>query len=157
MDGVYIRYRGIRPCLEGVKVSTKWLIGLATIFVLASVIVNIIEYNAPLGSPVPVEVDGELVCTSATCRLNEAIEAFNRVTTGDLAQIWPALGKFMTAFGYMLIWDYNFLGGGWQILRWGVLFPISLGLIFSVASVLVGLLGSIVGAIGGVVGRFRGI
>ena len=134
----------------------KWLIALATIFILASIVVNIIEYNDPTGDPDPIEVGGELRCTTATCYLDSAINSFNMVAEGELTQIWPAIGNFMTAFGHMLIWDYNFLrDGAWQILRWGILFPVSLGLIFAVAMELIGLLGSLASALGGIIGRLR--
>ena len=96
--------------------SPKWIMGFLMMFMIGSVIANVIDFAAPLGS---ITSEG-----TASYKLNLALESGFSVT-GVL--------QFLGAVYSMLGWDYNFLKeGGWQILRWCLFFPISVALGFSI-------------------------
>jgi len=101
--------------------ASKWLIGLAILFGIGVVLSNIIEYTAPMQG-------------GATTIWN-AISTWQSVNFADVTTWWnifTGLGQMFTAMWNMFIWNYSFLQGDWQYLRWLICFPISLGLIFSI-------------------------
>ena len=108
--------------------SIKWLIGIATLFMIGQVVSNIIEYSAPIGDP---ETQG-----TAAYWLWSAITSFQLVGEGsflsDIVDVIVGVGKLIPALFFMIIWDYAYLEGNMQIVRWCLLFPISLGLIYGV-------------------------
>ena len=108
--------------------SIKWLIGIAMLFMLGQVVSNIIEYAAPIGDP---ETQG-----SAAYWMWSAINSFEMVGQGgfwgDIVDVIVGVGKLVPALFYMIIWDYAYLEGNMAIVRWCLLFPISLGLIYGI-------------------------
>lgn len=108
--------------------ATKWLIGLGIVFMLGTVISNIIEFTAPIGDP---ETQG-----TAAYWIVSAVNSFEMVTEssffGAIGNIlWGGL-QLIPAIFFMLLWDYSFFTGGWEILRWCFCFPISVGFVFSI-------------------------
>lgn len=45
-----------------------------------------------------------------------------------------AIGFFTVGIPKILLWDYSFLEGGWSLVKWLLLYPISAGIVFGIVS-----------------------
>ena len=107
--------------------SVKWLIGLGVLFIVGSVIANIIDYIAPIGDPSAVG-GGSYYLFSAISTWS-TVEINNPLTWSGA---FVGLGQLMIALWAMFLWEYNFLApeaGNWYLLKWLILYPISFRLI----------------------------
>jgi len=108
-------------------VSTKWLIGLAMVYVILTVVSGIAEGTYFGGTGV-----GTIwsVITGF-----EAIDVTNPLTAvgGVLIQVW----QILVGIFEILTWKFSFFVGVWAIFRW-LLFAISLGVIVSLIMALRG-------------------
>ena len=106
--------------------ASKWLIGVTMLFLIGTVVCNVIEFQAPIGSPGTEGSAGWYVWT--------ALNSWELVKISDMSSWWNimvGLENIMVALWHMLLWQYNFLEGDWWLIRWILLFPISVGLVFS--------------------------
>jgi len=46
-------------------------------------------------------------------------------------------GFFTVGVPRLLLWDYSFLEGDWEIFKWAVLFPLSAGFVWGLATVFI--------------------
>lgn len=98
--------------------STKWIIGLFMLFAICTIFSNIIEETYYTSSNITTMYD--------------AMMSFKAVSFANpITFIWGilvGLGQVMTALYNALIWNYSFLQGDWQLIRWLVCIPISVGI-----------------------------
>lgn len=103
--------------------KTSWIIGLFTLFIVLSLISGIIELAYLGGS----ESHSNVFSTLFTAEID--------TSTSIWGTIWSSL--ILTKDIILAIWsalwfDYAFFEGQYQIIRWALLLPVSVGLIFSV-------------------------
>jgi uncharacterized membrane protein YedE/YeeE len=97
---------------------TKWLIGTFMLFAICTMFSQIIE--------------GTYFADSHVTTLYDALMSFKAISFANpLTAIWGilvGLGQVLHAIWTAFIWDYSFLQGGYQLLRWLVLIPMSAGI-----------------------------
>lgn len=57
--------------------------------------------------------------------------------TGGMSWVSAASGFFTTGIPKMILWDYSFLGGGWEIVKYILLFPVSIGVVWGIIQLFV--------------------
>lgn len=130
--------------------SSKWIIGLAFLFILGTVICCVLDLAAPLPSAANCAVH-----KTATCYLWDGINNFKLVTnpagSNFLGQAWSVItgiitgiGAWLIALGHMFIWDYSFFEGAYNIIRWVVFMPLSFGLGWTLITYVIGVIRGIV-------------
>ena len=102
--------------------STKWLIGLFMAFGVLTILSNTIEYYF--------FSDGNVTTFFS------AISGFENMDIGGFGGVKIVAGDLLDAFWTALTWNYSFFSGYWEILRWVVFIPISVGLIWEIIQVL---------------------
>ena len=53
-------------------------------------------------------------------------------STGGMSWVSAAVGFFTTGIPRMILWDYSFLDGGWEIFKYIFLFPITIGVVWGI-------------------------
>lgn len=66
---------------------------------------------------------------------------------GVLAVPKMAVGFFTHGLPTMLLWQYSFLEGGWEIFKWICLFPLTIGVIYPIGLLAMNIAQGIFGAI----------
>ena len=98
--------------------STKWLIGLMMLFAIATIFSNIIEET--------------YFTQSNVMTMYDAFNSFSAISFANpVTFIWGilvSLGNIIMAIWNALIWNYSFLQGDWQLVRWLICLPISIGI-----------------------------
>ena len=94
--------------------DTKWLWGLGIIFVVGTIISNILEYINPY----------EGVTTIWTAY--SSWQAFFDSATWSNAV--TGIGDTLVAIWNMFIWNYSFFEGTWELVRWIICLPLSVAL-----------------------------
>jgi len=100
--------------------STKWLIGLTTLFIILTIASNIIE-QAYLGT-------GETGTIWNVMKSFQAINFSNPLTA--VGGIIIAVIDLVKGIFAMLTFDYAFFTGVWEVFRW-LFMSISLGIVVS--------------------------
>ena len=97
---------------------TKWLIGIFMLFAICTVFSSIIEET--------------YFTNSHVTTLYDALMSFSAIS---FANVWTAfwgilvgLGQVLQAIWTAFIWNYSFLQGDWQIVRWLICIPMSAGM-----------------------------
>lgn len=101
-----------------------FIIGVVLIFILLSIVSNIMEMTAPLAA-------GELT------RIDILMNPSFTNLTGWLGNLWG-----------MLWFDYPFLTGGWAIVRYIFFIPVGVGMSVALAVLIGQLLATLVGGVG---------
>lgn len=93
--------------------NPKWLVGLMTIFIVFQVLCGLVE------------------------------KTYGVETTRLILLMKPSLSvTYLQTFWDMLWFNYSFFHGGWEILKYVLFWPISIGLVISfVATIVMGLIG----------------
>jgi hypothetical protein len=97
---------------------SKWLIGVFMLFAICTVFSQIIEQTYFTNSHVTTLYDA--LMTFKAISLANPLGAFWGIIVG--------LGQVLHAIWTAFIWDYSFLQGSWQIVRWIICIPISAGI-----------------------------
>jgi hypothetical protein len=97
---------------------SKWLIGVFMLFAICTVFSQIIEQT--------------YFTNSHVTTLYDALMTFKAISLANpLAAFWGiivGLGQVLHAIWTAFIWDYSFLQGSWQIVRWIICIPMSAGI-----------------------------
>jgi hypothetical protein len=97
---------------------SKWLIGVFMLFAICTVFSQIIEQT--------------YFTNSHVTTLYDALMTFKAISLANpLAAFWGiivGLGQVLHAIWTAFIWDYSFLQGSWQIVRWLICIPMSAGI-----------------------------
>jgi len=97
---------------------SKWLIGVFMLFAICTVFSQIIEETYFMDSHVTT--------------LYDALMSFKAVSFANpLTAVWGilvGLGQVLVSIWTAFIWDYSFLQGSWQIVRWLICIPMSAGI-----------------------------
>ncbi len=113
--------------------NPKWIIGLSLLFIVGNVLCSVLAMVGPLeGAP----SEGH----TATYWLDQCINNFSAVGQGGwhvITGIALGIWSFLMALANMFIWNYSFFEGYWQILRWVVFMPISVGLGWIILSTII--------------------
>ena len=57
-----------------------------------------------------------------------------------------AMGFITTGLPKMIMWDYSFLDGGWAMVKWLMLYPISIGVVWGLTMVFIGVVQGVMSA-----------
>lgn len=109
--------------------DVKWVIGLVMIFIVGSLLSGVMEMQFLSG-----EGDQQAVITQLFSWANFSGSGF-----WDISEtIIVATPQVIGAFFKMLVWDYAFFDGSYQIIRWVVCMPITAGALFGLFTVMRG-------------------
>jgi hypothetical protein len=116
--------------------SAKMIMFIVFIFVSGTMLSLIIE-GTYLGSGDEWDVMQSLTGYSSV----------NVAGAGGIAIPKVGVGFIMTGIPKILTWDYSFLTGGWAIIKWFILYPISAGIVYAMGLLIYNIATGILGAI----------
>jgi hypothetical protein len=58
-------------------------------------------------------------------------------STGGMSWVSAATGFFTVGIPKLILWDYSFLEGGWEIVKYILLYPISIGIVWSIVQIFI--------------------
>lgn len=109
--------------------SIKMMVFFAFTFFVASFICLMIEGSSYFGS--------------TDVSILNALVGFNVVEMSDLGLLAipkMAIGFFTVGVPNLILWDYSFLDGAYEIVKWLLLYPLSIGFVWAIISMFVGVI-----------------
>ncbi len=103
--------------------ANKWIIGLWIVFIGGSLLSGILEMQFLSGGSDTVGVFESLMSPPSFTDMNPITFVWTIVTTTF---------NWIQAFWNMLWWNYAFLTGGYSIIKWIVLYPLSVAFVVSI-------------------------
>lgn len=109
--------------------NIKWVIGLVMIFILGSMLSGIMELQFLSG-----DANQQSVIEGLFGWANISGSGLYGVAESIIVATPGVIGSFFQ----MLVWDYAFFDGSYQIIRWVVCMPITAGMLYGLFMVIRG-------------------
>lgn len=105
--------------------STKLMMFIAFVFISGNLLCCFIE-GTTLGEETTSIIN--ILCGYSTTDIQ---------VIGGMSWVSAASGFFTVGIPKLILWDYSFLQGGWELFKYLMLFPISLGVVWGIVQLFV--------------------
>lgn len=117
---------------------------------MSSKIIIFIVFLFVVGTTVSLIIEGTFIGSGEEMNIMQALTGYNTLEVaggGGISIPKLGMGFFLVGLPKVIMWDYSFLSGGWGIIKWFLLYPISAGVVYAVGLMIFNVASGILGAI----------